>query len=492
MPHPIRRASGVLLVLFTASNLLAQAGQAPRPGSGRPPGPGPGMGGPPGGAMAQRPLKVRPLEDKPLDEKEQKKYDAAIAGMQKNAGRTGSSANHTAELTAAFRLGSTQLKYGQEQAARTEFEKAWQLVPPLYAEPKTAAAAAGPIRTHLRELQTLAAKDPELALTFMFELDEVHRKALEAVKQERSKPQVAQPLAQFWFQFMQMGQLDKETMGTAAFWVMQSPQIALADRPLPPDQQTEYQSQLTAVTVDVSQRIRQLAERQLGRPVRPPQIGNTDAPETVDPATAQLVLILDQKRGPLSRFMEADIHFRYGQLRDGTAATQAGWRELLEFYRSNPGSVSPIDTEIHYESLQRIAANNPVVAFALLDQVDVAYRNMLRVDRFFGVRTAELWAKMVEGLPLAPPALMKAAFWLEHVSKQHKDAATRYAASLADIKHKLEEAGVKVRKDDDEDDDGKEDDDGDDDDNDDDNTKRNAGGRRGLNVPKTIDTLKSR
>mgnify|MGYP000998582157 CR=1 FL=1 len=61
-----------------------------------------------------------------------------------------------AELSAAFRLASLQLKNSQEKSARESFEKAWQLVEKLYQEPKTMGVANGQVRTHLRELQTIA------------------------------------------------------------------------------------------------------------------------------------------------------------------------------------------------------------------------------------------------------------------------------------------------------------------------------------------------
>lgn len=480
------RALGIGIVLLFVQPASAQFGPPPNRGGG----PGIGVGGAPQPGLGGPVLKTRELQDKPLAEKDQRKYDALIANMQKSKPKT-----PTAELSGAFRLASLQLKNGQEKTARESFDKAWQLAAQLYHEPKTMGVATGQIRTHLRELQTLASKDPELAVTLLTELGPVQRQALEAIEQTRGRTQLTQPMATMWYQFMQGARLDKEPLEQATYWIVLFPQIALADRPLTPEQQNEYQSQLTAITVNITPLLRQLAERQLGRPVRPLQPNNPEASDTVDPATAQVISMLDLKRGPLTRFLEADVHFRFGQLRDGLIATQSGWRELLEFYRANRGGVSPIDAETHFEAVERMAAENPVQALAVLDQVDPAYRTMTQIDRFFGLRVADLWARMASSLPLNPEMLMKTAFWLEYVAKQHKDAGTKYAATMELVKHNLEQAGIKVNRHDD-DDDG-EDDDGkgnEDDDHDDGKgegrERQGVGGRRGLNVPRTIDTLR--
>jgi hypothetical protein len=181
--------------------------------------------------------------------------------------------------------------------------------------------------------------------------------------------------------------------------------------------------------------------------------------------------------------MQADIAFRFGQFRDGMTATLSAWRELLEHYRGNAGNISPADTEIHFESLSQIAGLNPIQALVVLDQVDPMYRNMLQADRFFGMKVADLWAKMASTLPLSPPMLVKAGFWLEHVSKQHKDAASRYSNSLADVKQKLE-AARKASGEADDGEDAKADADRGEKEDDD---RPSVGGRRGIRIPRSND-----
>lgn len=389
-------------------------------------------------------LQPRALQDHPLDEKEQKKYDAAISALERRSGTTargGASAGRVTELTAAFRLGSTHLRFGQEEAAKTAFEKAWQMVPELYGDTRSMAAATGQVRAHLRDLQT--GKEPDLTLTLMSELNDAHQKAFDTIEQPRGKEQLAQPLAEMWFQLMQVGQLDKDSMARGATWVMRFPRMAMADRPLPPEQAADYDAQVTQVSILAPQRLRQLAERQMGRPglARPLNPGQ-DTPETVDPVTAQIIAVLDAKRGPITGFMEADVHFRFGQFRLGMTTTANAWGALLEYYRANPGSAGPVDADVHFESLAQIAGSNPVQAAVLLDQIDPLYRNMLQVDRLFGVKVADHWASLADTMPLAPPMLVKAAFWLEHVSNQYKNLESKYANALEEIKQQIEAAGA--------------------------------------------------
>lgn len=427
---------GLLLSLILVTALQAQVGQRnqpPRPAPGEPADPRSAFGGQLDGVPARHTLQPRELQDHPLEEREQRKYDLTITGLEKRAAAMAQ--NPTLELASTFRLASTHLRNRQEQAARDGFEEAWQMVVEMYKDPRTMGAATGQVRAHLRELQTVARTDPELALTLMSELDPAHQEAFEAIEQERARSQLAQPLAQTWSQLMMAGPLDKESLHKAAAWLLLFPQMALADRPLPPDQQGAYQSQLTQVNVLITQQLQQLAALQFDRQ-RQLQGGPPD--RAGDMAIEQRTALLDAKRGPLTRFMEADVHLQFGQFRNGLDATGAGWQELMEFYRNNPRTVTPADTELHFQTLSRLAETNPIQALVIMAEIDPLYRNMLAVDRFFGVRLADLWMSMADDLPLNPPMLTKAADWLEHVSKQHKDMETRYAGALQRIKNDLE------------------------------------------------------
>ncbi|HOA73440.1 MAG TPA: hypothetical protein PL151_03720 [Phycisphaerae bacterium] len=499
MSRALRSASsGLIVSLFFSGLVSAQPAPArPAPGGpplGRPVPPPPAAGrsaDPFGVARAQafgtQVLKPRPLEDAQLDEKDQKKYDSTITSMEKRAAnlRASQSGNRTAELANAFKLGSTQLKYGQEKTARDSFEKAWQLVPELFGEPKSSTVVMGQIRSHLREIQLAAGKDPELALTLMSELNDAHTKAFEAIQQPKARDQLAQPLAQTWFHLMLTGQLDPESLEKGAAWVIRFPHIAVADRPLPPEQNAEYQSQLAQANINLPQKLRQLAERQVLPPgAARPRLNPDDAPDTVDPATAQAIMSLETKSGPIAQFMQAEVAFRFGQFRDGMTHTLNAWRELLEHYRGNAATVSPADAQIHFDSLAYIAGLNPIQALVVLDQTDSMYRNMLRVDRFFGAQVADFWAKMASTLPLSPPMLAKAAFWLEHVSKQHPDAASRYSNSLAEVKRKLEAADKASGKTEGGTDEnvGRDEKEADD--------RPGVGGRRGIRIPRSADRVR--
>jgi hypothetical protein len=281
-----------------------------------------------------------------------------------------------------------------------------------------------------------------------------------------------------------LGQLDKDAMEKGSFWVLKYPQAAIADRPIAAEARSQYESELAQASVNINARLRELAQRQLvGRGAQP--MDPNTAPDTVDPATALVINALDAKRGPIIRFTEADVHFKYGQFRRGIEATNEGWKELLEFYRSNPGAVLPADTGAHFETLDRLAGLNLVQALVLLDQTDPAYRGMGPIDPLFGVRVADTWAKMVN-LPLNPPMLTKAAFWFTYVSKQHKDISAKYAPQLEILKQKLEQAKGEHEDDAEDDDHGKKDDDKDGEA----KEHKNTTGRRGISVPKAIDPLK--
>jgi hypothetical protein len=469
----------LLLSLMIAPLLQAQSGQRnqQRPVPGQAPPLVPAFGGQLDGPTGVQVLSPRELQDHPLEERDQKRYDATITGMERRSAATAQTGSRTVELAAMFRLASTQLRNGQELAALDSYEKAWQVIAELCRDSKTAMAAIGQIRPHLRELQTVGAKDLALALTLMSELAPAHQLALEAIEQPRTREQFAQLLAQTWSQFMLAGQLEKDSLGKAARWVLLFPQLALADRPLAPEQQALYQSQLTQVNVMINQQLRHLAERQLGQPQQVFPGNNT--PETVDPVVAQAIALLDAKRGPISRFIEADVHLQFGQFRDGLAATNMAWRELLEFYRSNPRSVTPADSQVHFETMKRLAATNPIQALAILDQVDPLYRTVLAVDRSFGVRLADMWAELAADLPLSPPMLTKAAAWMEHVSKQHKDMEARYAAALERIKRDLDPDGQPAT------DSGRPD--AEQPGADDQQEPSGVGGRRGLTIPRSVD-----
>jgi hypothetical protein len=225
-------------------------------------------------------------------------------------------------------------------------------------------------------------------------------------------------------------------------WMLTAPESVISDRTLPPDPRAEYQAQLAQVSILLNQRLKQLAEQQLGqaarRPPAPPGM-NLEADNPTNPMTEQVVAALNAKSGPIARFMEAEVHFRWGQFRDGLTTTTNGWKELLEYYRSNR-NVSPADAQVHFESLDRLAADNPLQALVILNHLDPLYRTMIQVDQFFGAKIADTWVKLAGDLPLNVPMLTKAAFWAEHASRMGKQQEGKYTSALAEIKRKLEEA----------------------------------------------------
>jgi hypothetical protein len=155
----------LLLSLMFAPRLQAQSGQRnqQRPVPGQAPPPLPAFGGQLDGPVGMQVLSPSELQDHPLEERDQKRYEATITGMEKRSAATAQTASRTVELAALFRLASTQLRHGQELSALDSFEKAWQVIAELCRDSKTVMPAIGQIRPHLRELQTVGAKDPALA-----------------------------------------------------------------------------------------------------------------------------------------------------------------------------------------------------------------------------------------------------------------------------------------------------------------------------------------
>ncbi|MBI4580986.1 MAG: hypothetical protein HY718_14865, partial [Planctomycetes bacterium] len=405
----------VVFVSLSAVPLFAQFDGGParpqRPGQPLPPGPMGGLG--PQAGFGTRSLKPRRLEDRPLDEKDQRKYDAAIAPLEKRsgaAGRSGAQAAPTQEAVNQFRLGSAHLRFGQEQAAEEAFIQAWESLVPLMKEPRSFTAALAQVRTYLRELQTVGGRDPELMLTLMSDLTPQHQAVYDAVEPPKSKPSLANPIAAAWIHLTQMGQLDRDTLEKGAPWMLLFPQMAMADRPLSAEQRSEYQAQLTQANIAMNRKMEDLANRWValaaqaaGDPRQPsgrlPRIRPRDpnAPEThgeVDPVVAQAMAALEPKRGAIARFVEAEIAFRWGQSRDGLDATGSGWKELLEYYRSNPRNVSPVDSQLHFDALRQLVETNPVQMALVLDQLDAAYRTMMQIDRGFAPLIADEWIKL--------------------------------------------------------------------------------------------------
>jgi hypothetical protein len=401
-------------------------------------------------------LKTRKLENKTLEEKEQKKYDNLIASMEKRATAAPTGAANPAQgLIAEFQLAATHLHYNQEAAAAEAFGKAWDSLAGMMKEAKTAAAGLGQVRTHLKTLQTLAAKDPELVLTLMSELSEKQTAAYNAIENPKVKPQLANPIATTWAAVMQKGQLDKETQSKAAKWILMFPQMAMADRPLSEQQQGEVQSQVAQANTSVNAKLRQLAERLVAtsrgdRPVRQaPPPGQTNAlgvplgengATREDPALLEAYSLLEPKSAAITRFMEADIYLRWGQFHEGAAATANGWKELLEIYRGNNRLISPLDTEVHFETFDQLATRNPMQAVILLAQLDQAYRAMAKFDAAFATRIADLWIKVEPGVSLNAAMLETATFWVTSASKLGKKEEAKYSKTAEDFKLKLADA----------------------------------------------------
>ncbi len=478
--HALRLSVSIAVVSFVlAAPLPAQSRGRERSNRAAPPaapGAGAAFGGAPIGGLGATVLRPRKLENRTLDEKEQKKYDALKASAEKRAaaGNRSATNNPAQEVMTTLRTASTQLHNGQELDAAESYTKAWEAMAVLVKDPKGASAGIGQARTHLREFQNLTGKDPQLVLALMTELAEKQKQAFESVENAKLKPQLASPIAMVWAQLMQMGQLDKESLTLGAAWVMLFPQMVIADRALSEEQGAEYDRQLTQLSLQVTAKLRQMAERQLlamatqqrGPAVRPmpPQGVNpgAEAPESVDPMLAQAIAAMDSKRSAITRFMEADIHFQWGQFRRGVSATAEGWKELLEFYRGNARSITPLDAQAHFDTLDQTAVRNPVQAVVLLDQLDPAYRGMAQMDRFFAPGIADHWMKLSPGLPLNSAMLDRALFWVSSASKLGKEQETQYKQAIEDLGKKLSEArkreGVQAKRGHDDDDDDDDDD----------------------------------
>ncbi len=433
--------STTVAVCLTAVPAFGQIG---RTGSNRP-NPtarsgGPGIGGGIGGAMGQEglqlpPLKTRELENKALNSREQKRYDGLIAASKKReTAMNGRAANPAAELAFQFQLGAKQLKLGQEKDAEETFKKAWQAVPAMLKEARTAMVATGQVRSHMRALGLLIPRDPSLVLTLMTDLGEEQKAALDGFENPRQKLQMAGPIASTWFALMQAGQLEPEAAEKAAKWIILAPEMAVVDRPLLPEQQNAYHEQFTRATIEVNNKIQQLARRQMGQ--RGPAM-NQEEQMAVDPAA---MAMFEGKSAAIGRFMEAQVDFRWGQFRHGLIASKEGWKELLGYYRSNPRAASPMDAEVHFEALKQLDTRSPVQACILLNELDQAYRGMTQVDRFFGAQIADEWNRMASSLPLNAEMLERAVSWVEYVSKQGKEQQGKYGSSLETLQKKLDEA----------------------------------------------------
>ena len=419
----------------------ARAGIAGQPGD---PTTG-GLDGPGGPA-----LKPSRLEDATLNPADQRRYDALILNLSKQAGgpvRANQQPNPLQEIDADFRTGSAHLRFGQETLALESFTKAWTGMLELLKDAKSAAAANVQARTHLSELQKLAGDDPELVLALMTELAPQHQAAFEAIEQPKLQAQLAMPLAATWARLVQAGRLDKASLALAANWLLMYPQLVTADRPLNPDQRSEIEAQLTRIEVDFSNRARQMAERQRaqamgirGNPV--PVTPNAEG-QNADPALQESMANFEAKRGPMIEFMKADILLRFGQFRAGLTASAAGWRKLMDFYHANPRSMTPADTEMHFETLGQIQAANPIQALVMVDELDPMYRGMLMMDPRFGTKVADAWSRLATDLPLNTVTLSRALFWVEHAGQAGTEGATRYATELTVLKKKFADARAK-------------------------------------------------
>lgn len=440
--------SAVYVTLYampSSAQIGGQPGQLP-PTDRREPGQFGGFQGQPG--MGELPLlAARHLEDRPLEGRQQKRYENAIKALRRRIETA--SGNAVQEAANTFRLGSTHLEYGQEVQAAEAFSDAWKRVIDLASEPQTVAAGLAQARSHLRQLQAIAPKDAPLAVALLADASPAHEAAYETIEDTRTKEQLARLLAGAWAPLMQIGQLDQVSMASAVRWVMMFPELALTDRRLNELQAAEYQSQLTKVNIEINQRLRELAERQLaaaaGRPMprpRPTPGGNLPgaAPDTADPMTLRMINELDAKRGPIALFMEAEVHFRWGQMQRGMAATAGAWRELLGFYRSNPRNISPADTDPHFAAVQQLVRTNPVQAAFVLDRMDGPYRTMAQIDPHFSIVVAEEWDRLTSAVPLTAGLLTRAVLWVEAAGKLSPNLAARYEQSLDRIKADLENA----------------------------------------------------
>lgn len=397
------------------------------------------------GNFAGSVLQPRPLKDADLSDAERRKYTASTATIERQAAapaRGNQSPNPTQPVAGAFRLGLNHLRYKQETKALEAFTQGWTGVPELLKEAKNTPTTVSLIKPHLTELQKLVPQDPALVLAFMTSLAPLHEAALSAVAQPKLKPQLVMPLAATWTHLMQLGQLDKDSLGKGAGWVLMFPNLLVANRPLPPEMRSNYETQLTQVNVKITENIRLLAERQrtqIGGNYRPMTPGSVEAHDN-DPRLQQTMANLDMKRGPIMQFMSADIAFRFGQYQDGLRATNAGWKELIDFYRANAGGANPADTDMHFDILSEIVATNPVLGAVMLDQFNPAYGTVAPTLPYVSVKVADNWAKVVADLPLNVAMLNKAQMWVESASKTNKDNQARYTTSLAEIKGKLEQA----------------------------------------------------
>ncbi len=379
------------------------------------------------------------LEDKPLSERDRRRYESRLGTRSKRAGADRSAAGQQ-EALKLLEEGEVHLAFDQQLKAAEVFQQAWAALSADWkTSPEKAARDIRQLRKHFAFMGQTVNRNPPLAAALLTRTASAQRACLEAIGANRTAPLLVGPLSELWFAVLDQAPVSPEARDAGTWWVLEAPQAALSDRVLPPPMAARYERELADNASDWNTLRRQAQESHLremqripGQPLGPP--GGLTGPEgqALDPALRAREAALQEKRPVMYRFMEIQIHIRYGQYRKAVAAAEDAWAELLRSYQEIPAT--PFDADIYLETVDDSVRTHPLRAAVLMFLLDPPHRKATGPLPILVPRLAERWAAVCQKVELRGPMAACAAWWIEEASRRVPEFATAHAGALESLK----------------------------------------------------------